>query len=85
MMVKKLFKLIQIFPQENILPNDISKLADLLTSHANFEKVDKCKMLPLTNTLACKYYSYSPTTQIAETSYWYFKVHMKQKIFNVHL
>ena len=76
---KKLFKLIQIFPQENILSDDISKLADLLMSHANFEKVDKCKILQLTNTFACKYCSYSPITQIAGISYWYFKVLMKQK------
>ena len=76
---KKLFKLIQIFPQENILSNDTSKLADLLLSYANFEKADKCKISQLTNNLACKYCSYSPITQIAGISYWYFKVHMKQK------
>ena len=40
---KKLFKLIQIFPQEHILSNDISKLAELLLSYAHFEKVDKCR------------------------------------------
>ena len=76
---KKLFKLIQIFPQEHTLSNDISTLAELLLSYANFERVDKCKILQLTNTLACKYCSYSPITQIAGISYWYFKVHMKQK------
>ena len=76
---KKLFKLIQIFPQENILSNDTSKLADLLLSYTNFEKADKCKISQLTNNLACKYCSYSPITQIAGISYWYFKVHMKQK------
>ena len=76
---KKLFKLIQIFPQEHTLSNDISTLAELLLSYANFERVDKCKISQLTNTLACKYCSYSPITQIAGISYWYFKVHMKQK------
>ena len=54
-------------------------------SHANFGKVDICKILQLTNTLACKYCSYTPITQIVGLSYWYFKVHMKQKILNVPL
>ena len=76
---KKLFKLIQVFPQEHILSNNISKLAELLLSYANFEREDKCKISQLTNTLVCKYCSYSPITQIAGISYWYFKVHMKQK------
>ena len=76
---KKLFKLIQIFPQEHILSNNISKLAELLLSYTNFERADKCKISQLTNTLVCKYCSYSPITQIAGISYWYFKVHMKQK------
>ena len=76
---KKLFKLIQIFPQEHILSNNISKLAELLLSYANFERADKCKISQLTNTLVCKYCSYSPITQIAGISYWYFKVYMKQK------
>ena len=76
---KKLFKLIQIFPQEHILSNNISKLAELLSSYSNFERADRCKISQLTNTLVCKYCSYSPITQIAGISYWYFKVHMKQK------
>lgn len=76
---KKLFKLIQVFPQEHILSNNISKLAELLLSYANFEREDKCKISQLKNTLVCKYCSYSPITQIAGISYWYFKVHMKQK------
>ena len=76
---KKLFKLIQIFPQEHILSNNISKLAELLLSYSNFERADRCKISQLTNTLVCKYCSYSPITQIAGISYWYFKVHMKQK------
>ena len=76
---KKLFKLIQVFPQEHILSNNISKLAELLLSYANFEREDKCKISQLTNTLVCKYCSYSPITQIAGISYWYFKVYMKQK------
>ena len=48
-------------------------------SYANFEREDKCKISQLTNTLVCKYCSYSPITQIAGISYWYFKVYMKQK------
>ena len=32
-------------------------------SHANFEKVDQCKTLQLTNTLERKYRNYSPSTQ----------------------
>ena len=76
---KKLFKLIQIFPQEHILSNNISKLAELLLSYSNFERADRCKISQLTNTLVCKYCSYSPITQIAGISYWYFKVHIKQK------
>ena len=76
---KKLFKLIQIFPQEHILSNNISKLAELLLSYSNFERADRCKISQLTNTLVCKYCSYSPITQIAGISYWYFKVYIKQK------
>ena len=76
---KKLFKLIQIFPQEHILSNNISKLAELLLSYSNFERADRCKISQLTNTLVCKYCSYSPITQIAGISYWYFQVYMKQK------
>ena len=76
---KKLFKLIQIFPQEHILSNNISKLAELLLSYSNFERADRCKISRLTNTLVCKYCSYSSITQIAGISYWYFKVYMKQK------
>ena len=68
---KKLFKLIQIFPQENILSNDTSRLADLLLSYTNFEKADKCKISQLTNTLDGKYCTYSTITQIAGMSYRY--------------
>ena len=82
---KKLFKLIQIFPQEHILSNNISKLAELLLSYSNFERADRCKISQLTNTLVCKYCSYSPITQIAGICYWHFKVNMKQKIFKVDL
>ena len=38
---KRLFKLIQVFPQQNILSNDISKLAQLLMNYTNFEKTDR--------------------------------------------
>ena len=82
----KLFKLIQIFPQENNRSNDIFKLAELLLSYTNFEKLDTCKILMLTDTLVCKFCSHSPITQIAGICYWYFKVLMKQKkIFKINL
>ena len=77
---KKLFKLIQVFPQQNILSNDISKLAELLMNFTNFKKVDRNNILKLINTIACTYCSYSPVPQIAGISYWYFKIHMKTKI-----
>ena len=79
---KKLFKLIQIFPQKNILSNDICNLAELLLSFTNFGKSDKCNILQLTKTLACKFCSYSPITQIAGISYWYFKeiIHRKKSL-----
>ena len=74
---KKLFKLIQIFPQENNRSNDIFKLAELLLSYTNFEKLDKSKILKLTVSLICKFCSHSPITQIAGICNWYFKVLMK--------
>ena len=77
---KKLFKLIQIFPQQNTSSNDISKLAQLLMNFTNFEKTDRNNILKLINIVACKYCSYSPVTQIAGISYWYFKTHMKTKV-----
>ena len=49
---KKLFRLIQIFPQENSSSNDIHKLAELLLSYTNFEKLDKCKILQLIKKLS---------------------------------
>ena len=76
---KKLFRLIQIFPQENSSSNDIHKLAELLLSYTNFEKLDKYKILQLIKFLVCEFCSYSPITQIAGISYWYFKALMKQK------
>ena len=76
---KKLFKLIQIFSQENNRSNDIFKLAQLLLSYTSFEKLDKCKILKLIDSLPCKFCSHSPITQIAGICYWYFKVLRKQK------
>ena len=76
---KKLFKLIKVLPQQNIVSNDISKLAELLMNFTNFERVDRNNILKLVNTNVCKYCSYSPGTQIAGISYWYFKIHMKTK------
>ena len=62
---KKLFKLIQIFPQENISSNDPSTLAEFLLSHTDFNKADKSRILQLINLCFCKFCSYSPVTQIA--------------------
>ena len=76
---KKLFILIQIFPQDHSSSNDIHKLAQLLLRYTNFEKLDKCKILQLIKNLVCEFCSYSPITQIAGISYWYFKALMKQK------
>ena len=76
---KKLFKLIQVFPQQNILSNDISKLAEPLMNFTSFENSDKNNILRLISNFSCKYCSYSPITQIAGISYWYFKTHMKTK------
>ena len=76
---KKLFKLIQVFPQENTLSNDISKLAKPVLNFTNFEIVDKNNIFQLITVLACKYCSYSPITQIAGISYWYFKTQKTQK------
>ena len=76
---KKLFKLIQIFPQQNISFNDPSKLAEFLLSHTDFDKVDKNRILQLINLYFCKFCSYSPITQIAGISYLYFKVKTIQK------
>ena len=77
---KKLFKLIKIFPQENTLSNDISKLVEPLLNFTNFEKIDKNEISRLITVLACKYCSYSPITQIAGISYWYFKTLKRKKI-----
>ena len=77
--IKKLFKLIQVFPQQNIFSNDISMLVEPLLSFTNFEKLDKQKIVGLVNTYSCKYCSYSPITQIAGISYWYYKSHIRKK------
>ena len=76
---KKLFRLYQVFPQQNILSNDICKLSEIVLSFTEFKKLDKINILKLTSTLPCKYCSYSPITQIAGISYWYFKTQKKQK------
>lgn len=76
---KKLFKLILIFPQKNILSNDICKLAEFLFSQSNFEKEDKNNIVKLLEQYSCKFCSFSPITQISGISYWYFKSHMKKK------
>ena len=82
---KKLFKLIQVFPQENTLSNDISKLAEPILNFTSFETFDKKNIFQLILTLSCKYCSYSPITQIAGISYWYFKTRMGKKIIKVNL
>ena len=76
---KKLFKLIQTFPQQNISSNDTSILADFLLNHSNFSKEDKDRISQLIDIYSCKFCSYSPVTQIAGISYIYFKEQVKQK------
>ena len=76
---KKLFKLYQVFPQQNILSNNITKLAEIVLSFTTFEKLDKNNILRLLKVLTCKHCSYSPITQIAGISYWYFKTEKNQK------
>ena len=70
--------MIQIFSQENILPNDICEVSELLLSFTNFGQFYKCNILQLAKALVCKFCRYSPVTQIAGISYWYFKVLMIQ-------
>ena len=76
---KKLFQLIQTFPQQNISSNDTSILAEFLLSHSNFSKEDKDRILQLIDIYSCKFCSYSPVTQIAGISNIYFKEQVKQK------
>ena len=76
---KKLFKLIQIFPQQNVSSNYTYTLGVLLLNHSNFNKEDKCKILQLIHRFSCKFCSYSPVTQIAGISYWYFKAQNDKK------
>ena len=76
---KKLFKLIQIFPQQNVSSNDTNTLGEFLLNHSNFNKEDKCKILQLIHRFSCKFCSYSPVTQIAGISYWYFKAQNDKK------
>ena len=76
---KKLFKIIQAFPQQKILSNDTYKLAEFLLSYTDFHSIDKSRILQLVDSLVCKFCSYSPVTQIARISYWYFKVQIKQR------
>ena len=61
---KKLFQLIQTFPQQNISSNDTSILAEFLLSHSNFSKEDKDRILQLIDIYSCKFSSYSLVTQI---------------------
>ena len=76
---KKLFKLIQVFPQKSIVPNDIYRLAEDLFCSIAFNKQDKKKILKLIKDFSCDHCSYSPVTQIAGISYWYFKNYMRRK------
>ena len=54
---EKLFYWIQIFPQQNNISTDNSILLEILLSYENYEKIEKCKISLLKNTLACKYCS----------------------------
>ena len=51
----------------------------MLLCYCNFNKQDKFKILQLINKFVCRFCSYSPVTQIAGISYWYFKVQINQK------
>ena len=75
---KKLFKLYQVFPQQNILSNNITKLAEIVLSFTTFEKLDKNNILRLLKFVTCKHCSYSPIAQIVGISYWYFKTQKKE-------
>ena len=76
---KKLFKLIQVIPQANIISNDIISLADFLLCQSNFNKEDRKNIFKLLEKHSCRDCSYSPVTQIAGISYWYLKKCVKKK------
>ena len=76
---KTLFKLIQVFPQTNIISNDILRIAEFLLCQCNFNKEDRKNIFKLLEKRACRDCSYSPVTQIAGISYWYFKNYLKKK------
>lgn len=80
--IKKIYKLIQIFPQDDISINNITSLAQLLLDYTNFDRTEKQGILQFVNILDCKFCSYSPITQIAGISYWYFKeiIHRKKSL-----
>lgn len=74
---KKLFKLIQVFPQKNTIQNDEFALVNLVLSE--YEKSDIENISKNIKSLKCEYCSYSPITQIAGISYLYFKKCKKEK------
>ena len=76
---EKLFKIVQIFPQQNTVSNNITTLADFLFCQVNFSKDDRSNISKLLDKYSCKFCSFSPTTQIAGISYWYFKNCLKKK------
>lgn len=76
---KTLFKLIQVFPQANIISNDTLRLADFILCQWNFNKEDRKNIFKLIENRAWINCSYSPVTQIAGISYWYFKKYPKKK------
>ena len=76
---KNLFKLIQVFPQINLISNDILRLSEFLLCQSNFSKEDSNNIFKLIERQYCRDCSYSPVTQIAGLSYWYFKNYVNKK------
>jgi len=74
---KKLFKLIQVFPQKNTIQNNEFELIDLVLSF--LEKSDVVNISKKIKDLKCEFCSYSPITQIAGITYLYFKNCKKEK------
>ena len=74
---KKLFKLIQVFPQKNTIQKNEFELIDLVLSF--LEKSDVVNISKKIKDLKCEFCSYSPITQIAGITYLYFKNCKKEK------
>ena len=76
---KKLFKLIQVFPQKTTIQNNEFELLELVLSF--LEKSDVVNISRKIRDLKCDFCSYSPITQIAGITYLYFKNCKKETYF----